>query len=153
MAKRTRGKAMPEQLPSTFVFRLEVAEEQMVATFCGTAPGRFIGRDDQAKTKTVATQDVPEYNCERFESSRDCFCNCAGVNKSEAPCVTIHKAAGRKGAFMVGFLLWCILFVLCWPLALLALVLYPFVWLVLLPFRLLGLIFHLHPGIISPIPE
>jgi len=36
------------------------------------------------------------------------------------------------------FLLWLILLVLCWPLALLALVLYPFVWLVLLPFRLLG---------------
>ncbi len=39
---------------------------------------------------------------------------------------------------MVKFLLWCILFVLCWPLALLALVLYPFVWLLLLPFRLVG---------------
>ena len=37
------------------------------------------------------------------------------------------------------FLLWCILLVLCWPLALLALVLYPFVWLLLLPFRLLGI--------------
>ena len=40
---------------------------------------------------------------------------------------------------MVKFLLWCILFVLCWPLALLALVLYPFVWLILLPFRVLGI--------------
>jgi len=39
---------------------------------------------------------------------------------------------------MTKFLLWCILFVLCWPLALLALVLYPLVWLLLLPFRLLG---------------
>jgi hypothetical protein len=39
---------------------------------------------------------------------------------------------------MVKFLLWCILFVLCWPLALMALVLYPFVWLLLLPFRLVG---------------
>jgi hypothetical protein len=37
------------------------------------------------------------------------------------------------------FLLWLILLVLCWPLALLALVLYPFVWLLLLPFRLLGI--------------
>jgi hypothetical protein len=37
------------------------------------------------------------------------------------------------------FVLWLILLVLCWPLALLALVLYPFVWLVLLPFRLLGI--------------
>jgi hypothetical protein len=36
------------------------------------------------------------------------------------------------------FLLWLILLVLCWPLALLALVLYPFVWLLLLPLRLLG---------------
>jgi len=40
---------------------------------------------------------------------------------------------------MVKFLLWCILFVLCWPLALLALLLYPLVWLILLPFRLLGI--------------
>ncbi len=40
---------------------------------------------------------------------------------------------------MVKFLLWCILLVLCWPLALLALVLYPLVWLFLLPFRILGI--------------
>lgn len=40
---------------------------------------------------------------------------------------------------MAKFLLFCILLVLCWPLALLALVLYPIVWLLLLPFRLLGL--------------
>jgi hypothetical protein len=41
---------------------------------------------------------------------------------------------------MLSFLLWCILLVLCWPLALLALVLYPIVWLLLLPFRLLGIV-------------
>jgi hypothetical protein len=40
---------------------------------------------------------------------------------------------------MMKFLLWLILLVLCWPLALLALVAYPFVWLLLLPFRLLGI--------------
>jgi hypothetical protein len=40
---------------------------------------------------------------------------------------------------MASFLLWIILFILCWPLALLALVLYPFVWLVMLPFRILGI--------------
>lgn len=40
---------------------------------------------------------------------------------------------------MLTFILWCILFVLCWPLALLALVLYPIVWLLLLPFRLVGI--------------
>jgi hypothetical protein len=40
---------------------------------------------------------------------------------------------------MTKFLLWCILLVLCWPLALLALILYPFVWLLLLPFRILGI--------------
>lgn len=39
---------------------------------------------------------------------------------------------------MIAFLLWLLLFVVCWPLALLALILYPIVWLVLLPFRLLG---------------
>ena len=40
---------------------------------------------------------------------------------------------------MAKFLLWLILLVLCWPLALLALVLYPIVWLLLLPFRLVGI--------------
>lgn len=40
---------------------------------------------------------------------------------------------------MIKFLLWCILFVLCWPLALAALFLYPIVWLLLLPFRLVGI--------------
>jgi hypothetical protein len=37
------------------------------------------------------------------------------------------------------FLLWCILLVLCWPLALAAVVIYPIVWLLLLPFRLVGI--------------
>ena len=40
---------------------------------------------------------------------------------------------------MAKFLLWCILLVLCWPLAVLALVLYPLVWLLLLPFRVVGI--------------
>jgi uncharacterized membrane protein YgaE (UPF0421/DUF939 family) len=40
---------------------------------------------------------------------------------------------------MAGFLLWLLLLVFCWPIALLALVLYPIVWLVLLPFRLVGI--------------
>ncbi|HJV48078.1 MAG TPA: hypothetical protein VJ549_02265 [Geothrix sp.] len=39
---------------------------------------------------------------------------------------------------MATFLLWLILLMICWPLALLALILYPLVWLILLPFRLLG---------------
>jgi hypothetical protein len=43
---------------------------------------------------------------------------------------------------VIKFLLWCLLFILCWPVALLALVLYPFVWLLLLPFRLLGIAVH-----------
>ncbi len=40
---------------------------------------------------------------------------------------------------MTTFLLWCLLLFLCWPLALLALVLYPLVWLLLLPFRVVGI--------------
>ncbi|HTV06176.1 MAG TPA: hypothetical protein VME86_12475 [Acidobacteriaceae bacterium] len=40
---------------------------------------------------------------------------------------------------MLKFLLWCLLLLLCWPLALVALVAYPFVWLLLLPFRLVGI--------------
>jgi hypothetical protein len=40
------------------------------------------------------------------------------------------------------FLLWCVLLILCWPLALLALILYPIVWILLLPFRLVGIAVH-----------
>ncbi|MDP9337913.1 MAG: hypothetical protein M3P45_03490 [Acidobacteriota bacterium] len=43
---------------------------------------------------------------------------------------------------MAAFLLWCILFILCWPLALLALIAYPFVWLISLPFRIVGITLH-----------
>lgn len=40
---------------------------------------------------------------------------------------------------MAAFFLWCILLVVCWPLALFALVIYPIVWLLLLPFRIVGI--------------
>jgi hypothetical protein len=40
---------------------------------------------------------------------------------------------------MIKFLLWCILLILCWPLALAALILYPIVWLLLIPFRIVGI--------------
>ena len=40
---------------------------------------------------------------------------------------------------MLKFLVWCLLFVVCWPLALIALLLYPVVWLLLLPFRIVGI--------------
>jgi hypothetical protein len=40
---------------------------------------------------------------------------------------------------MIKFLLWCLLLVVCWPLAILALILWPIVWLLSLPFRLLGI--------------
>lgn len=54
---------------------------------------------------------------------------------------------------MVKFLLWCILLVVCWPLALLALILYPLVWVILLPFRLVGIavsgVFELFRAVIT----
>ncbi len=40
---------------------------------------------------------------------------------------------------MLKFLIWLLLFILCWPVALLALILYPFIWLLSLPFRLIGI--------------
>jgi hypothetical protein len=43
---------------------------------------------------------------------------------------------------MLTFLLWCLVLVLCWPLAIAALLLYPLIWLLLLPFRLLGIAVH-----------
>jgi hypothetical protein len=53
---------------------------------------------------------------------------------------------------VVKFLLWCILFVLCWPLAVLALLLYPLVWILLLPLRVVGIavdgVFELLRGVV-----
>ena len=43
---------------------------------------------------------------------------------------------------MAAFFLWCLLLIFCWPIALLALIAYPFVWLILLPFRILGIAVH-----------
>jgi hypothetical protein len=43
---------------------------------------------------------------------------------------------------MAAFFLWCILFIFCWPLALMAIVLFPIVWLITLPFRILGIAVH-----------
>jgi hypothetical protein len=52
---------------------------------------------------------------------------------------------------MAKFLLWCLLLVFCWPLALAALVIYPFVWLLLLPFRILGIAVDGVLGLVSGI--
>jgi hypothetical protein len=52
---------------------------------------------------------------------------------------------------MLTFLLWCVLFVFSWPLALAALVLYPVVWLLLLPFRVLGIAVHGALALVSAI--
>ena len=56
---------------------------------------------------------------------------------------------------MFTFLLWCILFVICWPLAPVALIAYPSIWLLLLPFRIVGVAVHgvlevIHLGITLP---
>ncbi len=53
--------------------------------------------------------------------------------------VEITRERIKTGWTMLSFLLWLILFVICWPLALLALVAYPVVWVILLPLRLVGI--------------
>jgi hypothetical protein len=60
----------------------------------------------------------------------------ADSNNYLADCVSRRW---KRRLAVLKFLLWCILLVLCWPLALIALVLYPLVWLLLLPFRLVGI--------------
>jgi hypothetical protein len=59
------------------------------------------------------------------------------------PACELHPAFLRtplwKVISMLKFLVWCLLLVACWPLALMALVLYPLVWLILLPFRIVGI--------------
>lgn len=50
---------------------------------------------------------------------------------------------------MAAFILWCMLLILCWPVALLALVLYPLVWLISIPFRIVGIAVHGVFGLLS----
>ena len=69
---------------------------------------------------------VKDDNCVGWASW---FWNLRGIS-----CVT-HSGT----CVMIKFLLWCLLFFFCWPLALMALLLYPLVWLILLPFRILGI--------------
>ena len=52
---------------------------------------------------------------------------------------------------MLTFLLWCLLLLVCWPLAVAAVLLYPIVWLLLLPFRLLGIAVHGVLGLVHAI--
>jgi hypothetical protein len=71
----------------------------------------------------------------------------------KSPCVRAFGPLRTKEDRMTKFLLWLILLIMCWPLALLALLLYPIVWLILLPFRLLGMtvsaVFELLKAIIN----
>src|ERR1700677_3080092 len=69
--------------------------------------------------------------CRRFESGLPLH-SLFGTSFSRLRIASLRR-------LMLGFILWCILFVLCWPLALLALFLYPIVWLILLPFRIIGI--------------
>jgi hypothetical protein len=66
-------------------------------------------------------------------------------NPWQANCVVFIKGDripdGADG-IMIKFLLWCVLFILCWPVAVMAILLYPIVWLILLPFRLVGIAVH-----------
>ena len=54
----------------------------------------------------------------------------------------LFESYSEEGAHVVKFLLWLLLLAVCWPLALLALVLWPVVWLLILPFRLVGIVFE-----------
>jgi hypothetical protein len=58
------------------------------------------------------------------------------INFLDLECILSIEYKTTSG--MLTFLLWLILFIICWPIAIVALILYPIVWLLLLPFRLLG---------------
>ena len=72
-------------------------------------------------------------------------------NRGGAQFVLMDEGGRDEADIMMKFLLWCILLVLCWPLALLGLVAYPFVWLLLLPFRLVGIAVGGVLGLVSAI--
>jgi hypothetical protein len=64
---------------------------------------------------------------------------CTRSAKMRYDFVIVNRERGTSVNSLLTLVLWCVLFVLCWPLALLALVLWPVVWIVSLPFRLIGI--------------
>ena len=64
---------------------------------------------------------------------------CQSVDKGDRKVSCVNGHVDEDTQTMISFLLWLLLFVVCWPLALIALVLWPLVWLITLPFRLLGI--------------
>ena len=60
------------------------------------------------------------------------------TGRQELP-LLLCRISLQESFALLTFVLWCILFVLCWPVALLALLLYPIVWLLLVPFRIVGI--------------
>ena len=104
----------------------------------------------QSILKALADQTLGQ----KFSASDPVTLGSTGIKTSRLGC---PPCEARQGTFqhqatyihsepevspMFTFLLWCILFILCWPLALLALVAYPFIWLLLLPFRIVGVAVH-----------
>lgn len=65
---------------------------------------------------------------------------CGAANDTSRAARVCTFAPVRGGNQMLKFLLWLLLFALCWPLAILAILLWPLIWLVTLPFRLLGIV-------------
>lgn len=65
-------------------------------------------------------------------AKRDC-------KETSLPSIAYQTVRSKEVCLMASFFLWCVLLVVCWPLALIALVLYPIIWLLLLPFRLVGI--------------
>src|SRR6202030_299823 len=97
--------------------------------------------ESSTRKLTIRTCDSTQ-KCPRPSPSA---CGCALI-------IRTHRfAPDTNEVAMAAFFLWIILFILCWPLALIALVLYPFVWLLTLPFRLVGIAVHGVLGLVSAI--
>ena len=71
--------------------------------------------------------------------ARNCEGQGQGGDRDDAQDLGTLKHGDEDTQSMIKFLLWCLLLVVCWPLAILALILWPIVWLLSLPFRLLGI--------------
>lgn len=87
----------------------------------------------------------------KFQKADFCHKNRASVNGSIFANEQAATILTNRMKIFLSLILWCILLVICWPLALVILVLYPVIWLLLLPFRIVGLTIELVFKVVSAI--
>jgi hypothetical protein len=125
--RRARGLVLPGMLQGAFVLSGDSATRRQFRI--------RLGKCRQYKQRSVACGQ--QKNCQQAPHGLIVLAFC-----SELLSLCVRIAQRNRSRQMLTFILWCLLLLFSWPLAIAALILYPIVWVILLPFRLLGIAVH-----------